>query len=72
MIFGRGTRLDTVVLGGDKRAFAELRDDPRLAPYLTLATEHFVTVPDPKRAVLLGAPKLFLAVRIWLTEPDRH
>jgi hypothetical protein len=27
-------------------------------------------VPDPRRAVLLGAPKLYLAVRIWLTEPD--
>jgi peptide subunit release factor 1 (eRF1) len=69
MIFGRGSRLDTVVLGGDKRALADLRDDPRLAPYLALATERFVTVPDPKRAVLLGAPKLYLAVRVWLTEP---
>ena len=49
------TRLDAVVLGGDKRAVAELRDDPRLAPYLGLATERFLTVPDPKRAVLLEA-----------------
>jgi hypothetical protein len=69
MIFGRGPRLDTVVLGGDKRAVAELRDEPRLAPALALATDRFLTVPDPKRAVLLGTPKLFLAVRIWLTEP---
>src|SRR6185312_4872168 len=66
----RGSRLDAVVLGGDKRAVAELRDDPRLAPYLALATERFLTVPDPKRAVLEGTPRLFTAVRIRLTEPS--
>jgi Actinobacteria/chloroflexi VLRF1 release factor len=67
---GRGSQLDAVVLGGDKRAVAELRDDPRLAPYLALATERFLTVPDPKRAVLEAAPRLFTAVRIRLTEPS--
>jgi hypothetical protein len=61
--------LDAVVLGGDKRAMAALRDDPRLAPYLDLAVERFLTVPDPRLAVLAGTPRLFLAVRIWLTEP---
>ena len=65
----RATRLDAVVLGGDRRAVADLRDDPRLAPYFGLATERFLTVPDPKRAVLLEAAKQFTAVRIWLTEP---
>jgi hypothetical protein len=65
----RTTRLDAVVLGGDRRAVADLRDDPRLAPYFGLATERFLTVPDPKRAVLLEAAKQFTAVRIWLTEP---
>jgi hypothetical protein len=65
----RGPALDAVVLGGDKRAVAELRDDPRLAPYLALATERFLTVPDPKRTVLEGTPRLFTAVRISLTEP---
>jgi hypothetical protein len=63
------TRLDAVVLGGDRRAVAELRDDPRLAPYFGLATERFLTVPDPKRAVLVETAKQFTAVRIWLTEP---
>jgi hypothetical protein len=72
LVFGRASRPDAVVLGGDKRAVAELRDDARLAPFLALATDRFITVPDPRRAVLLGAPKLFLAVRIWLTEPDAH
>ena len=65
----RTTRLDAVVLGGDRRAVADLRDDPRLAPYFGLATERFLTVPDPKRAVLLEAARQFTAVRIWLTEP---
>lgn len=66
----RGPALDAVVLGGDRRAVAELRADPRLAPYLALAAERFLTVGDPKRAVLAAAPKLFLAVRIRLTEPS--
>jgi hypothetical protein len=66
----RKPRLDAVVLGGDKRAMAELREDPRLAPYVAIATDRFLTVPDPKRAVLEDAPRLFLAVRIRLTEPS--
>jgi Actinobacteria/chloroflexi VLRF1 release factor len=75
LIFGGGrtqpkaTRLDAVVLGGDRRAVADLRDDPRLAAYFGLATERFLTVPDPKRAVLVEAAKQFTAVRIRLTEP---
>ena len=73
-VFGRwggraGEKLDAVVLGGDKRAMADLRQDPRLAPYLAIATDRFLTVPDPKRAVLEATPRLFLAVRIRLTEP---
>jgi hypothetical protein len=69
-VFGRwAAGLDAVVLGGDKRAAAALRDDPRLVPYLDLAVERFLTVPDPRLAVLAGTPRLFLAVRIRLTEP---
>jgi len=69
-VFGRrGGPLDAVVLGGDKRAMAELRQDPRLAPYVAIATDRFLTVPDPKRAVLEATPRLFLAVRIRLSEP---
>jgi hypothetical protein len=70
LVFGRGPRLDAVVLGGDKRAAAELRGDPRLAPYLALATGRFITVPDPRRSVLDGVPALFTAVRIKLSEPS--
>jgi hypothetical protein len=65
----RGPGLDAVVLGGDKRAVAELRADPRLLSYIELATDRFLTVPDPKLAVLKDAPRLYLAIRIWLREP---
>jgi hypothetical protein len=62
--------LDAVVLGGDKRSVAALRDDARLAPYLDRATDRFLTVPDPRQAVLQDAPHSYLAVRIRLTEPE--
>lgn len=60
--------MDAVVLGGDKRAVATLRDDPRLRPYFDLAVDRFLTVPDPRLAVLRAAPRAFTAVRIRLTE----
>ena len=62
-------KLDAVVLGGDRRAIAGLRGDPRLRPYVKLAVERFLTVPDPRLTVLRGTPRLFRAVRIRLTEP---
>jgi hypothetical protein len=62
--------LDAVVLGGDKRSVAGLRDDARLAPYLALAGERFLTVPDPNPAVLKGIPLAYQAIRIRLTEPE--
>jgi hypothetical protein len=60
-------KLDAVVLGGDRRAIASLGDDPRLRPYFGLAVERFLTVPDPRLAVLRGTPRLFRAVRIRVT-----
>ena len=42
---------------------------PGWRPTSPSPTERFLTVPDPKRAVLLEAAKQFTAVRIWLTEP---
>jgi hypothetical protein len=73
-VFGRyGTdRLDAVVLGGDKRSVAglrSLRGDAGLEKYLAKATGRFLTVPDPRLAVLRDIPRAFLAVRIRLTEP---
>jgi hypothetical protein len=63
-------RLDQLVLGGDKRSVAGIRGDPRLASYLALATDRFLTVPDPRLAVLKETPRSFLAIRIRLTEPE--
>ncbi len=60
-------RLDAVVLGGDRRAMATVRADPRLAPLLGGAEDRFLTVPDPRRAVLVDAPRRFRAIRIRLT-----
>jgi Actinobacteria/chloroflexi VLRF1 release factor len=62
-------RLDAMVLGGDKRAVAGLEGDVRLRPFLALAADRFLTVPDPRLAVLRGTPRLYRAVRIRLTEP---
>jgi hypothetical protein len=69
-VFGRyGRPLDALVLGGDRRAVAGLGDDPRLRGYFGLAVERFLTVPDPRLAVLRETPRLFRAIRIQLTEP---
>jgi Actinobacteria/chloroflexi VLRF1 release factor len=63
------SRLDAVVLGGDRRAIATVRADSRLRPLLAHAAERFLTVPDPRLAVLRDTPRLFRAVRIRLSEP---
>jgi hypothetical protein len=62
-------RLGAVVLGGDRRAVAALRHDPRLRPYIGLAVERFLTVPDPRLAVLRDSPRLFRSVRVRVTGP---
>jgi hypothetical protein len=68
-VFGSADgRLDAVVLGGDRRAMAALRDDPRLRPYFNLAVDRFLTVPDPRLAVLQGTPRMFRAIQIRLTD----
>ena len=59
-----------MVLGGDKRAIAGLRGDERLAPYLDRAAGRFLTVPDPRPAVLRDIPSAYLAIRIRLTERE--
>jgi hypothetical protein len=64
-------RLDAVVLGGDRRAMAGVRADPRLAPLLTGAEDRFLTVPDPRLAVLADSPGRFRAIRIRLADPAR-
>src|SRR5580704_11479804 len=60
--------LDALVLGGDRRAMAALREDARLRPYFDIAVDRFLTVPDPRLAVLQATPRLFRAIRIRLTD----
>ena len=62
-------RLDAVVLGGDRRAVTGAGADPRLRPVMRHVVDRFLTVPDPRLAVLRDTPRLFLAVRIHLTGP---
>jgi hypothetical protein len=61
--------LEAAVLGGDRRAVAALREDPRLASVFTLAVDRFLTTPDPKLAVLLRSPEAFRALRVRLLDP---
>ncbi|MBG0816876.1 acVLRF1 family peptidyl-tRNA hydrolase [Planomonospora sp. ID82291] len=61
--------LEAVILGGDRRAVDALRADRRLAPVFALEAEPFLTVPDPRLAVLAGTPALFRAVRIRIVDP---
>lgn len=61
--------LDAVVLGGDKRAMAGVREDARLNRYFAIAVHRFLTVPDPRLKVLQGTPRAFRAIRVKLTEP---
>jgi hypothetical protein len=53
--------LDAVVLGGDRRALAEVLEDPRLRPLVSLVTERVLDVPDPRLAVLRATPDKFRA-----------
>lgn len=68
--------LDAVVTGGDRAAVDQVLADRRLAPLAALAalgdragTLPHLAVPDPRLTVLRGAPELFRAVRITLSEP---
>ncbi len=62
--------LDALVLGGERRAVDAVLADKRLDKLRAVATEpRFLTVPDPKRAVLLATPDTFRAVRITITDP---
>jgi hypothetical protein len=53
--------LDALVLGGDRRALAEVLEDPRLRPLTPLVVERVLDVPDPRLAVLRATPDLFRA-----------
>jgi hypothetical protein len=53
--------LEAVVLGGDRRALAEVLDDVRLRPLRPLVVERVLDVPDPRLKVLRATPDAFRA-----------
>jgi peptide subunit release factor 1 (eRF1) len=59
--------LDALVLGGDRRALAEVLEDVRLRPLRPLVVERVLDVPEPRLDVLRAAPDRFLATRLSLT-----
>jgi hypothetical protein len=62
--------LDALVLGGERRAVEAVLADRRLEKLRAVPVEpRFLTVPDPKRAVLLATPDTFRAIRIEITDP---
>jgi hypothetical protein len=59
-------KLDAVVLGGDRRAIDRLRGDRRLTPVFDRAVERFLSVPEPRLAILRETPRLFRSARVML------
>jgi hypothetical protein len=58
-----------LVCGGDRTAVEALRRDRRLAALFAYETGPFLTVPDPRLAVLKDTPRRFRAVTIRVVEP---
>jgi peptide subunit release factor 1 (eRF1) len=51
--------LEAVVLGGDRRALAEVLDDVRLRPLRPLVEDRVLDVPDPRLKILRETPDRF-------------
>lgn len=66
----RLSEVDAVVLGGDRRALGELREDRRLAPLFARAEPRVLDVGEPSRAVLGEAAARALSVQVTLRAPS--
>jgi hypothetical protein len=62
----RLSEVDAVVLGGDRRALDELREDRRLAALFARAEPRVLEVGEPNRAVLEEAAVRALSVQVTL------
>jgi Actinobacteria/chloroflexi VLRF1 release factor len=64
VVLPEAARLDALVCGGDRAAVDTVLEDPRLLALRAKRSGPWLAVPDPRRAVVLQAPKQFLAVSI--------
>lgn len=63
------TRLDAVVVGGDRRSVDAVLADPRLAVLRSLVVAPLLDVPDPRLAVLESTAQRFRAIRVEVVDP---
>jgi hypothetical protein len=62
--------LAAVVTGGDRRAVDAILADPRLGPVAARRAERFLTVGEPRHAVLEAAVAQARAIRIRVVDPS--
>lgn len=63
--------VDALVCGGDRSAVDVVLSDPRLAGVAARRVEPWLTVPDPRRAVLEAAVADALSAVVTVTDPTR-
>jgi hypothetical protein len=66
VLLPRLAELDAVVLGGDRRALAEVLEDRRLRALAARAEPRVLEVPEPRQDVLRATPERFLATVVEL------
>lgn len=64
VVLPQASTLDGVVLGGDRRALDELREDRRLEPVFAKASGRILGIGEPRRSVLDEAAKRARTVEI--------
>lgn len=62
--------VDAVVLGGDRRALAQLRTDRRLEPLFERAEPRILDVPEPRFTVLADAAVRARSAHVTLHDPS--
>jgi Actinobacteria/chloroflexi VLRF1 release factor len=60
----RLAEMDALVLGGDRHALDELREDRRLAPLFAKAETRVLDLPEPRRSVLYDAAERAVSLEI--------